>query len=92
MNLYKFFKELILLIDLLFNRHHFTSKDDNQLSSLPSLVRMVVHFEISVAQLFGGIGQPVYVADKRSALQDQVCLVSLQDVFAQAWVVQQADR
>ena len=92
MNLYKFFKELILLIDLLFNRHHFTSKDDNQLSSLPSLVRMVVHFEISVEQLFGGIGQPVSVADKRSALQDQVCLVSLQDVFAQAWIVQQADR
>ena len=50
---------------------------------------MIVHFEISVAKFFGSVSQPVYVADKRSALQDQVRLVGLQDVFAQAWIVQQ---
>ena len=61
-------------------------------SSLPSLVGMIVHLEIGVAQFFGGIGQPVDVADQRPALQDQVRLFCLQDVFAQAWVIQQADR
>ena len=57
-------------IVLNFNRHNFPR--NNTLSpSLPSLVRMIIHFKICVAKLLSSIGQPIYVADMRSALQDQ---------------------
>lgn len=79
-----------MLIALISNPHHFTSKSDNPLSSPASLVRMIVHFKICVVKLISSISQPVYVADEGSSLKDQVCLVGLQDVFAQAWIVQQA--